>query len=67
MYCIYIHLILFYRYADGVTVNDEVLVNENGKLIPAKVTEIKDIIMKGYDFLVSMVLLLGKFTIKGSE
>ena len=45
------HIILkpvFDRFADQISVDDDVLVHENGKLIPAKVTRISDMELQGW-------------------
>ena len=40
-------MIFFFRYADEVSVGDDVLVQDNNEMIPSKVQEVSSAIMKG--------------------
>ena len=41
-------IIIFSRYAEQVSLDDEVLVNENDEFIPERVVNISSLIMQGY-------------------
>ena len=44
---IYLFISCYFRYANDVSVGDELLVQGNEKLIPTKVVDITDLIMQG--------------------
>ena len=63
----HIKVILFFlRYADQLSITDEVLVHQNDKLTPDKVINVSSLIMQGdYDYpIVSNILILSLFYFK---
>ena len=41
---------VYFRYADHVSIGDEVLVEENDKLIPRKVVNVSGLLMQGNNY-----------------